>query len=172
MNNKTPSSVHCVGCTKLFKRLSTHLAQNAGCAAHYYDCGHISTAHKELARTPTLLNDRNFLREATSSTCLNFRSSLSRCGLPSVRKSVIFGDNNKLNVNEVNADFVVDGDDDNFIAFEENDPDIPIDQDLLENEEDECQAVHSVFNSNEKLLKLRSNPLGLERFFLVGEGLN
>ena len=164
MNNKAPSSVHCVGCTKLFKRLSTHIAQNAGCAAHY-NCGHTSTAHKESARTPTLLNDRNFLREAASSTCLNYRSSSSRCGLQPVRKSVIVGDNNKLNVNEVNNDFVVDGDDDNFIAFADNDPDIPIDQDVLENEEDtECQADHSVFDSYKKLLKLRSNPLGLERF--------
>ncbi len=89
---------------------------------------------------------------------------MSRCGLPPARKSVIVGDNNKLNVNEVDDDFVVDGDDDNFVAFEDNHPDVPIDQDALENEEDECQADHSVFNSYEKLLKLRSNPLALERF--------
>jgi hypothetical protein len=165
MFNKTPSSVHCIGCTKLFKRLSTHLAQNAGCAARYY-CGHTSTAHKESATTPTILNDRNYLREeATSSTCLNLRSSLSRCGLPQVRKSVIVGDNNKLNVNEVDDDFVVDGDDDNFVAFGDNHPNVPIDQDALGNEEeDECQADHSVFNSYEKLLKLQSDSLGLERF--------
>ena len=73
-------------------------------------------------------------------------------------------DNNKLNVNEVNNDFVVDGDDHHFVAFEDNDPDVPIDQDALENEEDKCEADHSVFNSYEKLLKLQSNPLGLERF--------
>ena len=163
MNNKTPLSVHCVGCTKLFKRLSTHHPQNAGCAAHYY-CGHTSTAHKELAWTPTLLNDRNFLRDATSSTCLHLRSSSSSCGLPPVRKSVIVGDNNKLNVNEVDDDFVVNGDDDNFVAFEDNDPVVPIDQDALENEEDKCQADHSVLNSYGILLKLQSNPLGLERF--------
>jgi hypothetical protein len=106
MNNKTPLSVQCVGCTKLFKRHSTHLAQNVGCAAHY-NCGHTSTAHKESATTPTILNDRDYLREeATFSTCLNLRSSLSRCGLPPDRKSVIVGDNNKLNVNEVDDDFV------------------------------------------------------------------
>jgi hypothetical protein len=100
---------------KIIQEASTHLAQNAGCAAHYY-CGHTSTAHKESATTPTILNDRHYLREeATSSTCLNLRSSLSRCGLSPVRKSVIVGGNNKLNVNEVDDDFVVDGDDDNFV---------------------------------------------------------
>jgi hypothetical protein len=164
MNNKAMLSVHCVGCTKLFKRLSTHLAQNAGCAAHYY-CGHTSTAHNESATTPIIPNNSNFLREATSSTCLNLRSSSSHCGLLPVRKCVIVGDN-KLrvrNVNEVNDDFVVDGDD-NFVAFEDNHPDVPVDHDVLENEEDKCQADHSVFDSYEKLLKLRSNPLGLERF--------
>jgi hypothetical protein len=149
MNNKTLLSVHCVGCTKLFKRLSTHLAQNAGCAVHHY-CGHTSTApHKEWATTPTIPNDKKILRETTSSTCLNFMSSSSRCGLPPERKSAIVGDHNlsARNVNEVDDDFVVDGRNDNFIAFEENHPDVPIDQDALENEEDKCQADHSVCNS-------------------------
>ncbi len=67
-------------------------------------------------------------------------------------------------MNEVDDDFVVDGDDDNFVALEDNHRNIPIDQDAFENEGDKCQADHSVFHSYEKLLKLRSNPLGLERF--------
>ena len=61
--------------------------------------------------------------------------------------------------------WLVDGDDGNFVAFEDdNHPDIPIDQDALENKEGACQADHSIFNSYEKLLKLQSNLLGLERF--------
>ncbi len=44
---------------------------------------------QRIGKDTTLLNDRNFLREATSSTCLNLTSSLSRCGLPPVRKSEI-----------------------------------------------------------------------------------
>ncbi len=67
-------------------------------------------------------------------------------------------------MNEVNDDFVVDGDDDDFVAFEDNHPDVSIDQDALNNGEEECQADHSVFNSYEKLLTLQSSPLGLEHF--------
>jgi hypothetical protein len=61
--------------------------------------------------------------------------------------------------------WLVDGDDGNFVAFEDdNHPDISIDQDALENKEGARQADHSIFNSYEKLLKLQSNLLGLERF--------
>ncbi|KAI2491351.1 transposition [Fragilaria crotonensis] len=54
-------------------------------------------------------------------------------------------------------DFVVDNDDaSNYGRVD--------DQDVLESEEEKCQADHSVFDLYEKLFKLRSNPLGLERF--------
>jgi hypothetical protein len=51
------------------------------------------------------------------------------------------------NVNEVDDDFLVDGDDDNFVALEEYHCNIPIDQDAFENKGDECQADHSLFHS-------------------------
>jgi hypothetical protein len=143
MNNKTLSSVYCVGCTKLFKRLSTHLAQDARCAPHYY-CGHTSKAsHKESVKTPTIPNDRNFLREATSSTCLNLSFSSSCCGSPPVRKTEIFGDNNLhvRNVHELDDDFVVDADDSNFVAFEDNHPDVPIDQDALKTKKTNVKLI-------------------------------
>jgi hypothetical protein len=52
-------------------------------------------------------------------------------------------------------------DDDDFVhsSFEDNHPDVP-------SEEEEGHADHSVFDLYEKLFKLRSNPLGLERFSL------
>jgi hypothetical protein len=66
-----------------------------------------------------------------------------------VRKSVIVGDNKLCvqNVNEVNDDFVVDGDDDNFVAFEDNHPNVPVDQDLMQ-------------KTNVKLITLSLIPMG------------
>ena len=67
---------------------------------------------------------------------------------------------NKLHVEDVNEfedDFIVDDDDFNSSHAD--------DQDFSESEDvEDCQADHSVFDLYEKMLKLRSNPLGLERF--------
>ena len=55
----------------------------------------------------------------------------------------IDGNNNTLNVNEVDDDFVVDGDDDNynFVAFEDNHPDVPIDQDALKTKKTNVKLI-------------------------------
>jgi hypothetical protein len=93
---------------------------------------------------------------------LNSRSSSRRPAVLPTRESVIEGDNELHigNANEVDDNFVVD-DDDDFVhsSFEDNHPDVP-------SEEEEGHADHSVFDLYEKLFKLRSNPLGLERFSL------
>ncbi|KAI2511195.1 hypothetical protein MHU86_3160 [Fragilaria crotonensis] len=161
-NDKMSSFVRCVGCTKSFKRLSTHLAQNAVCAAHYYG-SHISTACDKVATNPSITNDGgSSFQQEVANTRLNSRSSSRRPALLPTRESVIEGDNELHigNANKVDDNFVVD-DDDDFVhsSFEDNHPDVP-------SEEEEGHADHSVFDLYEKLFKLRSNPLGLERFSL------
>ena len=88
---------------------------------------------------------------------MSFRPALLR-----IRESAIAGDNEPHvgNVNEVDGNVVVD-DDDDFVpaSFDDDHPDVP-------SEEEEGHADHSVFELYEKLFKLRSNPLGLERFSL------
>ena len=166
-NKEMSSLVQCVGCSKSFKRLSTHLAQNAGCAAHYHNRGHINTAahnkHNKSATIPTIPNDGNHFQQAVANTRLNSRFVSSRPALLPIRESVIAGDNEPHvgNVNEVDGNIVVD-DDDDFVpaSFDDDHPDVPSE------EEEEGHADHSVFELYEKLFKLRSNPLGLERFSL------
>jgi hypothetical protein len=91
----------CVGCQKPFKRLATHLAQNAGCASHY------SANDKSAAAISTISNDghvntSNVSQGATRSR-LNWSSTSSR-GLLSVKESgAISGEvNNELRVENVN----------------------------------------------------------------------
>jgi hypothetical protein len=137
-------SDHCVGCLKTFKRLLTHLAQNAACASHY-------AAHDKSAATIlSIPNDGHLnsshVSEGATRSRLNVSSSSSR-GLHELHAE---------DVNELEENFVVDDD-----AF----PNVHVDdQDVSESEKEECKADHSVFDLYEKLFMLRSNPLGLERF--------
>ena len=59
-------------------------------------------------------------------------------------------------VNEFDDDFIVDDDAYNYGHVD--------DRHVSRSEGEECQADHSVFDLYEKMFKLRSNPLGLERF--------
>ncbi len=91
---------------------------------------------------------------------LNWSLTSSR-GLLSVKeRGAISGEvNNKLcveDVNEFEDDFVEDDDASHKVHIDN--------QDVSESEEEECQAVHSVFNLYERMFKLRSNPLSIERF--------
>ena len=148
----------CVGCQKPFKRLATHLAQNAGCASHY-SANDISAAAISTISNDGRVNTSNVSQGATRSR-LNWSSTSSR-GLLSVKESgAISGEvNDELRVEDVNEfedDFVGDDDAPHNVHVD--------DQDVSEKEEEECQADHSVFNLYEKMFKLRSNPLGLDRF--------
>ena len=108
------SFVRCVGCTKSFKRLSTHLAQNAVCAAHYYG-SHISTACDKVATNPSIANDGgSSFQQEVANTRLNSRSSSRHPALLPIRESVIEEDNELHigNANDVDDNFVVDDDDD------------------------------------------------------------
>jgi hypothetical protein len=71
-----------------------------------------------------------------------------------------FGEaDNELHVEDVDEfedDFVVDDDEFPYIHVDN--------QGVSQSEKEECQADHSVSDLYEKLFKLRSNPLGLERF--------
>ena len=59
-------------------------------------------------------------------------------------------------MNEFEDDFIVDDDVSNYGHVD--------DQDVSESEGEECQAEHSVFFSYEKMFRLPSNTLSLERF--------
>jgi hypothetical protein len=153
-------SDHCVGCLQTFKRLLSHLAQNAVCALHY--AVHDKSAATILSIVPNddHLNTSHVSKGATCS-CLNVSSSSSCCLLLGKESGTIFGeaDNNELHVEDVNKfedDFVVDDD-----AYPNVHAD---DQDVSESDKEECQADHSVLDLYEELFKLRSNPFGLERF--------
>ena len=149
-NKKMWLLVQCVGCSKSFTRLSTHLAQNAGCAAHY-NRGHISTAaHNKSATIPTIPNDGNHFQQGVAYTRLHSRFVSSRPALLPIGESSIAGDNELHvgNVNEVDSNFVVD-DDDDFVpaSFDDDHPNVP-------SEEEEGHADHSVFELYQKLFKL------------------
>jgi hypothetical protein len=44
-------------------------------------------------------------------------------------------------VHELDDDFVVDADDSNFVAFEDNHPDVPIDQDALKTKKTNVKLI-------------------------------
>jgi hypothetical protein len=103
----------CVGCQQPFKRLATHLAQNAGCASHY------SANDKSAAAISTISNDGHVntsnVSQGATRSCLNWSLTSSSRGLLSVKESgAISGEvNDELRVEDVNEfedDFV--GDDD------------------------------------------------------------
>jgi hypothetical protein len=145
----------------MFKRRLIHLAQNVVCASHY-------AVHDKSAATiliiPTSNDHLNTCHVLEGATCsrLNVSLSSSRGLLLGKESGTIFGeaDNNALHVKDVNEfedDFVVDDD-----AF----PNVHADDQVVsESDKEECQAVHSVLDLYEKLFQLRSNPLGLERFY-------
>jgi hypothetical protein len=135
-------SDHCVGCLKSFKRLLTHLAQNAECASHY--AVHNKSAATILSIVPNddHLNTSHVFEGATCSR-LNVSSSSSCRLLLGKESGTIFGeaDNNELHVEDVNKfedDFVVD--DDAFSSVHADD------QDVSESDKEECQADHSVLD--------------------------
>jgi hypothetical protein len=143
----------------MFKRLLTYLAQNAVCASHF-------AVHNKSAATilSTPNNDHlNTSHVSEGATCSFLNVSLSSTGglLLGKENATSFGEanNNELHVkdeHEFEDDFVVDDD-----MFPNGHAD---DQDNSESDNEECQADHSVLNLLEKLFRLRSIPLGLERF--------
>ncbi|KAI2504689.1 hypothetical protein MHU86_9799 [Fragilaria crotonensis] len=157
------SFVRCVGCTKSFKWLSTHLV----CAAHYYGSHITSTACDKAATILTIANDGSSFQQEVANTRLNSRSSSRHPALLPIREGVIEEDNELHigNANDVDDNFVVDDDDDFVHSVEDNHPDVPSEQ------EEGHDADHCVFDVYENLFKLRSNPLVLSVFF-EGEGPN
>jgi hypothetical protein len=153
-------SDHCAGCLKTFKRLLTHLAQNAACASHY--AAHDKQSAPKVLSIPRNdghLNTSNVSEGATRSHP-NVSSSSFRGLLLAKESRTTFGEaDNELHVEDVDEfedDFVVDDDEFPYIHVDN--------QGVSQSEKEECQADHSVSDLYEKLFKLRSNPLGLERF--------
>ena len=134
-------SDHCVGCLKSFKRLLTHLAQNAVCALHY--AAHDNSAPAVLS-IPNYchLNTSHALSEGATRSHPNVRSSSFHGLLLGKESCTSSGEaDNELHVEDVNEfedDFVVDED-----AFSNVHVD---DQSLSGSEKEECQADHSVEN--------------------------
>jgi len=138
----------CGGCHKLYKRLSTHISQNASCANHYTNrvdkTSSVATAQNSCPTT----NDSQLF-----SSAFNQRRSSS-----SGRKAPA---NKKEQLNEVPSN----NDDEEFPPFDDQTAASNIDDDHLESDEEEDQPDESVLHLYEELFLLRSNPLGLERFF-------
>ena len=130
-----------------YKRLSTHISQNASCANHYTNrvdkTSSVATAQNSCPTT----NDSQLF----SSTFNQRRSSSSGRKAPA---------NKKEQLNEVPSN----NDDEEFPPFDDQTAASNIDDDHLESDEEEDQPDESVLHLYEELFLLRSNPLGLERF--------
>jgi hypothetical protein len=137
----------CGGCHKSYKRLSTHISQNASCANHYTDSvdkmSSVTTAQNSC---PTTNNSQSF------SSAFNQRRSSS-----SGRKAPA---NKKEQLNEVPSN----NDDEEFPPFDDQTAASNIDDDHLESDKEEDEPDESVLHLYEELFLLRSNPLGLEQF--------
>jgi hypothetical protein len=100
----------CRGRRKPFKRLSTHIAQNAVCAGHYG-----TTAHKSSLPIPN-----NIRLDLDSYSC-------QVDSHPILRKSAANTGQDKLppvaHENEVEDDFMVDDDNNVVLPFDDHDPD-------------------------------------------------
>ncbi len=162
----------CLGCRKSFKRLSTHIAQSAVCAAHYG-----KTAHKSSLPIPNNIHQNTYaLQGACTRLDLNSSAQHDSFPIPLTRKSAVNAGRGNLppvaEENVVKDDFMVDDDYDVVLPCDDHFPDVA-DESASESkeeedeEEGEGQPDRSVLNLYEELLLLRSNPLGLERFSRV-----
>jgi hypothetical protein len=151
----------CRGCRKPFKRLSTHIAQNAVCAGHYG-----TTAHKSSLPIPNNIHANTYAQGARTRLDLD-SYSCQFDSHPILRKSAANTGRDKLppvaDENEVEDDFMVDDDNDVVLPFDDYDPDA-VDDSASGSKEEEDRPDRSVLDLYEKLFLLRSNPLGLERF--------
>ena len=151
----------CRGCRKPFKRLSTHIAQNAVCAGHYG-----TTAHKSSLPIPNNIHANTYAPGARTRLDLD-SYSCQFDSHPILRKSAANTGRDKLppvaDENEVEDDFMVDDDNDVVLPFDDYDPDA-VDDSASGSKEEEDRPDRSVLDLYEKLFLLRSNPLGLERF--------
>ena len=157
----------CLGCRKSFKRLSTHIAQSAVCAAHYGN-----TAHKSSLPIPNDIHQNTYALQGAR-TRLNLNSSAQHDSfpIPLTRKSAVNAGRGNLppvaEENVVEDDFMVDDDYDVVLPCDDHFPDVADEsasESKEEEEEEEDKPDRSVLNLYEELLLLRSNPLGLERF--------
>jgi hypothetical protein len=100
-----------LGCTKSFKRLSTHVAQNAVCGAHY-----TATEHKSALPIPNDIHLSTNVPQRFGAR-LNVSSRSLHGGLNPTRESAISVDELPVATenHEVSDDFAVD--DDNNVVF-------------------------------------------------------
>jgi hypothetical protein len=133
----------CCGCRKPFKRLSTHIAQNAACAGY-----NGTTAHKSSLPIPNNIHANTYAQEARKSLDLDSNSCQADLH-PTLRKSAVNAGQDKLppvaDKNEVKGDFMVDDDNNVVLPFDDNYPDA-VDDSASGSNEEEDQADQSVLD--------------------------
>ena len=157
------SQQSCVGCQRHFKRLGSHLAQNAACEAHY------TRFLNDKSSAPAIPDSISNIGDATAGSQdflfqvgIRNRSRLKNLrSTNSSRSGARVEDVNDV-VDEDDDEFVFDVDLDNDDAFGA-DINVDAEADVSEHTEEEGPDG-SVLDLYLKLFKLRSNPLGLERF--------
>ena len=111
----------CSSCKQRFKRLSTHIAQNAVRAGHYG-----TTAHKSSLPIPNNIHTNTYAQGARTRLDLD-SYSCQFDSHPILRKSAANTGRDKLppvaDENEVEDDFMVDDDNDVVLPFDDHDPD-------------------------------------------------